>query len=717
MTTTHPLLNPEFHIRWSQLTPESIATGIPIALRNATAALKAIASQPPGQVTFANTFLALEKATRELNLAWGKVEHINSVNNTPAFRRVYNRLLPQVTAFTTSITLDPRLWTTLQTAAATPALANLTGTERRLIDETLSDFIENGATLPPKGKKRLAAINAQLATLTQKYAENVLDAINAWEKLITDPSALDGLPASALATLAANARATGHPDGTWRITLHAPVLTPVLQYAHNDALRRECWEASTRIGTLSPWDNTPLIWQILGLRHEKAVLLGKKSFADLATARRMAKTGQTALNFIEDLHQRIQPHFERETAGLETFRQNTTHSPTPTPLSPWESAYWAERQRRAKHDYDPEALRPYFPIDGVIQRMFSLFGPLFGIRVHPRPTTHTDPATGRTTTHTPTEPALNTTPVEVWHPEVKYYEIHDNAPAQTPRHLGSFYTDWHPRATKRDGAWMNHLITGTPRHDGTLSPHLGLICGNFTPPINGHPPHLTHDEVLTLFHEFGHLLHHLLTTIPYESLAGTRVAWDFVELPSQLLENWCWHKTSLPLIARHHATGEPPPPGLVEKLTQSTHYRAATHTLRQLALAKLDLELHHHYDQHRHAPSLAHVWQHTLAAYHPRTTPPTPPITNRFTHIFGDPTGYAAGYYSYKWAETLEADAFTRFEHDGVLNEKTGRELRDKILAKGNSAPPEKLYHDFMGRTPDPAALLRRQGLAQALPA
>ncbi|MDR2981125.1 MAG: M3 family metallopeptidase [Puniceicoccales bacterium] len=704
----NPYLSQDFLIRWSQHTVSTMEEGIELALKNAGTAIESICAQQPGEMSFEKTILGFESTTRELNLAWGKVEHLNSVNNTPVFREVYGKLLPKVSAFTTAITLNPRLWAVVKAYAATPEAASLTGARKRLLDELVADFTENGADLPDEGKQRLEAINAELASLTQKYSENVLDATNAWEKIVTDPVMLDGLPESAKAGAQASAKAKGIGSGdkpAWRFTLHAPSITPVLQYAKNDELRRACWQAFADIGSGEKWNNTDLVWQILALRDEKARLLGKKNFADLATARRMAKSGDAALHFVEDLHDRVKAHFARETAELESFKVGKTNGAA-APLAPWEIGFWAEKQREEKYNFDAEAVRPYLPINGVIDGMFAILGKIFGIKMLQRATIYIDPETGKSETYPPaSEHCSDGFPVEVWHPEVKFYEVYDGA-----RHLGSFYTDWHPRDPKRGGAWMNFLHTGGPRPNGAFAPHLGLMCGNFTPGLDGAQALLTHDEALTIFHEFGHLLHHVLSEVPYESLSGVRVAWDFVELPSQLLENWCWQKESLDIFARHYETGAPMPHDLLEKLVKASNYRAASATMRQLSFGKLDLELHINYAKLK-GRDLDEIWNRDLADYQIPSTQTVPSMARRFSHIFSDPTGYAAGYYSYKWAEVLEADAFTRFLKEGILNEKTGHELREKIFSKGNSESPEKLFHDFMGRDPDLNALLVREGL------
>ena len=700
----HPFLTSEFLFPWSRLTPNQVEPDIRSALAQSKASVAALKKLSGRELTFAQVLLGLESATRDLSRAWGLVSHLDSVLNSPALRQAYNALLPEVTEFYTALTLDAELWAVLRAYAATPEAQALTGVRRRFLEETLADFRENGADLPADQKKRLAEVNAQLAQLTQKYTENVLDSTNDWELFVEDVKALEGLPESALAAAKQSATAKGRPEA-WRFTLHAPSIFPVMQYAKQEDLRRRCWEGTGQVGLKAPWDNTTLVREILTLRQEKAQLLGKKHFADFTTARRMAQTGASALKFIEDLARRIRPKFQQEVTELEAYRAQQAGE-TARPLHPWEFAFYAEKLRREKHGFDDEALRPWFPVDGVIAGMFQLFGDLFGIKIVSRDVVYIDPATQAKQVFTAAAPRLESAPVEVWHPEVRFYEVYDGA-----RHLGSFYTDWFPRESKRGGAWMNFFRTGGPRADGSFAPHLGLMCGNFTPPVAGQQALLTHDEVTTVFHEFGHLLHHLLCEVEVESLAGTRVAWDFVELPSQILENWCWQEESLALFAKHHQTGEPLPAALLAKLEAAANFRSASVCMRQLVFSKLDLDLHIRTLELKDR-DLDTQWNQDYAEWMARSSRPGPAMARRFNHLFSDPTGYAAGYYSYKWAEALEADAFTRFLKEGVLNAKVGRELRTKILAKGNSEPAEKLFRDFMGRDLDPEALLVRDGLA-----
>ncbi|HVU25975.1 MAG TPA: M3 family metallopeptidase [Opitutus sp.] len=691
VTAPNPFLDPNFEIRWSQLRPELIAPAITTALERAQMAIDAIAGRDLGALTYENTFLAVEQATEELNQAWGKVTHLQSVADSPALREAHNAMLPKVSAFFARIPLNEPLWRRLKAFAATPAAPGLAGIHRRFVDETVKDFQQAGADLAPAQRARLEAVQTELAELTQKYSENVLDATNAWQLVVTEEARLAGLPAHAKAAARRSAEAKGAAG--WRFTLHQPSQEPFMVYLEDAALRREMWSAATAVGAVAPQDNTGLIGRILTLRAEKAALVGKAHFADVVLERRMAKSGAAALVFLEDLQRRATEAFGREGRELEEFKAAQTGRPA-TRLAPWELAFWAEKLRHARYDFDEEVLRPYFPADRVIAGLFELATRVFGLRIVER-TAGTMPGPQS---------------VEVWHEEVKFYEVRDAG----GRHVGSFYADWHPRESKRGGAWMNYLITGGPERDGRRAPHLGLICGNLTPPAEGRPALLTHREVETIFHEFGHLLHHLLGEVEIKSLNGVNVAWDFVELPSQIMENWCWERESLDLFARHHETGAVIPEDIFRKMTAARTFRAAAAMMRQLALAKMDLVLHVRTAEFAAAADVEPLVRAAVADCLVPTEPPAPTIVKRFTHIFADPVGYAAGYYSYKWAEVLEADAFTRFKREGVFNARTGADFVAQILSRGNSADPAELYRGFMGRDPDLAALLRRSGLAPA---
>lgn len=691
----HPFLAPDFHVRWSSLTPHAVAPDIRHALQLAHTAIETICSQDLGSLTYESTFLALENATLALARGWERLNHLDSVSDHPAQREALNQMLPEVTDFYAAIPLNGRLWNVMKTFAESEGFSLLDDVRKRHVTETLADFRQAGADLNDTQKQRMAAIEAELSKWTKQYAEHVLDSTNAWSLVITDASQLAGLPESAIAAAAANARSHGaatEDSPAWRFTLHYPSMLPLMQYLENDEIRHHVWQASCAVGGYGDYDNTELVWKILELRQEKANLLGVKNFADLTLARRMAKSGNAALAFIENLHQRVLPAFLADFRQLANYKSAKTGQPVDA-LEPWEVAYWAERQRKENYDLDDESLRPYFPVDGVMAGMFEIASRLFGISIKQLETACLAPDDG----------PLPSDIVETWHPEVSFYQIHDS---QSGSHLGSFYADWHPRESKRGGAWMNSLHTGDHGE-----PHLGLIVGNMTPPVNGKPALLTHAEVETIFHEFGHLLHGLLSQVPVKSLSGTNVPWDFVELPSQIMENFCWDRQSLDLFARHHVTGEVIPDALFAKMIAAKNYMSATAFMRQLSFAKIDLELHIHFENWR-GSDLDLADRQILAAYRAPLLTDTPTMLRRFNHLFSSPTGYAAGYYSYKWSEVLDADAFTRFQHEGVLNAETGHAFREHILSKGNSAPADELYRRFMGRDPELEPLLVRAGLA-----
>lgn len=672
----NPLLSIAFQIPFGEIAPEHVEPGIRELIGKSQVHLDEIAGclcVPD----YDNTLLALEKSTENLDYALGVVRHLESVATSPELRAVWNEVEPDASAFYSAIPLNEGLWNRLQAYGATSEARALTGPKKRFLEKTLDSFRRHGAELDAGGKTQLAEIDVELTRLTTKFSENVLDSTNAFELVITDEAKLDGLPPSAIA--ASRQSAESRSVAGWRFTLQAPSYVPAITYLHDRTIREQIYRAHSTRATEPERDNRPLILRILELRRAKARLLGAADFADFILHDRMAHNGETAVNFLERLKEKTDPKYAEENGTLEAFAGH--------PIEPWDISYYAERQRRALYEFDEEQLRPYFSADRVVQGMFSIVEHLYGITVEKVPG------------------------VPVWHADVTFYQVHDRDGFL----LGSFYADWFPRETKRDGAWMDAFLTGT-RSSDVREPHVGCVCGNLTPPLGDKPALLTHREVETIFHEFGHLLHHVLGNVEVKSLSGTAVAWDFVELPSQIMENWCWEREALDLFARHHETGEPIPDELFQKMRRARTYRGANVQMRQLGFGITDLKLHREYDPAVHG-DLMQYCAGILSQFTPAPLPESYAMIASFTHLFASPVGYGAAYYSYKWAEVLDADAFTRFHKDGIFSPEAGAAFRDNILSKGDSEDPAELYRRFMGRDPDPDALLLRSGLlAEAQP-
>jgi oligopeptidase A len=690
----HTFLTATEPIRWDRLTADRLQRDVEVAIGQSRANLDRIAARDLADVTFANTIEALELATEPLDRAWGRASHLNNVSNGEEFRAAYNGSLEPVTRFYGSIVLDGAVWERVKAFGRTGEAQRLEGIHRRLWEETEKDFLEGGADLAPEKKARLEELRTLLARATQKYAENVLDATEKWEKFVEDGRDLAGLPEPILAIMEEDARIHGRP-GAYRLTLHAPIYGPAMRYLESDELRRELLAAHSSLGSLPPYDNTEWIGEILQLRREMAQLLGRQDFADFVLSRRMAGNGAAALAFVENLHRRIRRNFSRDIGQLERFRATALGQKKVEHLQPWELAFWAEKQCRALHDFDDEQLRPYLELDTVLEGLFAVVRRLYGITCREIPTT--------------TDGDAFPDRIPIWHGSVRFFEMH----GPDGRRIGSFYLDLFPREGKRSGAWMDEGFTVGHRDEGgQWVPAVGMVAANVTPPTGDQPSLLTHGEVETLYHEFGHLLHHLLGKVEYASLNGTNVAWDFVELPSQILENWTWERPCLELFARHYRSGEPLPAGLFERMTAARTYLASLAFMRQLAFAKMDLDLHRTYDG---SPIDGFV-DGSIAAYKVPYKTPQPNNVRHFSHLFSDPTGYAAAYYSYKWAEVLDADAFERFREEGIFNGATANDFLHTILERGNGAPAGELYRDFRGRDPRVDALLRRDGLAPGRP-
>ena len=673
-TVQNPLLKIEFRVPFDQIRATDVQPGVRELLADAQSRVDILVQEPTSR-NYENTMAALDRLTQQLEYAMSVVRHLEAVATYPELRAAYNAVQPEVSAFYASLPLNEGLWNALRAYAATSEAKSLTGTRKRFLDKTIANFRRHGAELDAAGKARLKEIDVELSTLTTKFSENVLDSTNEFELILTDEKDLAGLPPSAVAAARASAGSKGKTG--WRFTLQAPSYLPLMTYLDKRDVREHVYGAYNTRATTGAHDNRPLTVRILELRREKAKLLGFRDFADLVLDDRMAHTGDRAQAFLDDLRDRTAPAFERENRELEAFAGQK--------LEPWDVAYWAEKQRQALYDFDEEALRPYFPLDRVVTGMFEICQRIFGIRVSEE------------------------RDAPVWDPQVRLYSIYDE---RDGTFLGAFYTDWYPRENKRGGAWMDTLITGTCDDPQVKrpGPHLGLICGNLTPPVDGKPALLTHRETETIFHEFGHLLHHCLSRVEVRSLSGTNVAWDFVELPSQIMENWCWERDSLDLLARHFETGEPIPEELFRKMKRARTFRAANAQMRQLGFGFVDLALHREYSPELHGDVMEYA-RAILERFSPAKLPREHAAIAGFTHLFSSPVAYAAGYYSYKWAEVLDADAFTRFLHAGVFSREVGIEFRERVLARGDSEDPAELYRSFMGRDPDPTALLERTGL------
>jgi oligopeptidase A len=671
--TDNPLLHVQHPIAFDRIRAEHVEPAVAALLQSARERLDALA-KPASPLDYAHTLAALEDATLPLEHAMTVIGHLEQVATTPALRDAYNAVQPKVSELMSSIPMSSGIFANLEAFSKTSEASKLDPTRARFLKKTLDWFKREGAGLSPDDKVRLSKINVELTEITTKFSEHVLDSTNAYELLTDDAAQLVGLPQRVIDAARASAEAKGKSG--YRFTLQAPSYIPVLTYAHDRALRETLYRAFNLRAARPPHDNAPLVARILELRREKARLLGFADFVDLVLSDRMAQRGEKAQAFIADLEQRTHAAFVRENQELQAFAG--------IPLSPWDVTYYAEKQRVSRYAFDEEELRPYFSLPNVLAGLFGLVDRIYGIAVK------------------------EVTDLPVWHDSVRTYAIRDADDTL----LGYFYADFFPREQKRDGAWMNGFLTGEPR-DGASTPHVGLICANVTPPVGDTPALLDHREVETVFHEFGHLLHHMLSRVEVRSLSGTNVAWDFVELPSQIMENFCWERQSVDLFARHYRTDERIPDALWDKMLRARTYRGANVMIRQLGFATMDLDLHRNYEPARDGSLVAYARK-IIGRFAATELPAEYAMVLSFGHLFSHPVGYAGGYYSYKWAEVLDADAFSRFATEGVFSREVGRAFREQILAKGDSRDPMELFQAFMGRAPDLRALLARSGVEPA---
>jgi peptidyl-dipeptidase Dcp len=584
---------------------------------------------------------------------------------------VYQR----ISAFSSDISLDPVLFSRVQSVYSQREQLGLAGEQSRLLENTYKSFVRNGALLSEQEKAKIRQIDQELAALSPQFSENVLKATNVFELWITNPQDLEGLPEGALEAAAIAAKNKGR-ESQWLITLQVPSYLPVLTYAKNRALREKVWRASGSRAFRDSFDNQEIVKKTVQLRAERAQLLGFKNHAEFVLSERMAKNPDTVIQFLNGL---LAASKEAAHKDLEEVKKFALDRDGLNDFKPWDFSYYSEKLKETKYAFNEEDLRPYFQLENVVEGVFTHARKLYGIIFK------------------------ENNKVEPYHPEVKAYDIIEE---KTGRYLGLFYTDFFPRETKKGGAWMTSYRDQGLFQGQIRRPHISIVC-NFTKPTDTKPSLLTYDEVRTLFHEFGHALHGMLSECNYRSLSGTNVYWDFVELPSQIMENWVGEKEGLDIFAKHYQTGEPIPAELVAKLKKSQKFQSGSSCLRQLQFAFLDLTWH------TTDPSLlTHVDQ-----FENETTAPFRILDKvegqnsscSFSHIFAG--GYAAGYYSYKWAEVLDADAFEFFLEKGLFNPEVAQKFKENILQRGGTEHPMDLYKKFRGREPDPQALLRRDGL------
>ena len=670
---SNPLLESHELPPFAAIRPEHVEPAIRQVLDQNRATLQQLLDSQAR--TWATLVVPLEEMQHRLARTWSPVGHLNGVLNSDELRAAYNACLPLLTAWHTDLAQNEALYRAYETILADEG-PQLTAAQRKLLENALRDFRLAGVGLPPQRKQQFKALMEKLTTLQSKFDENVLDATNAWSRHVTDEASLRGLPAPIVERARAAAR-DAEKDG-WLFTLDAPNYMAVMMHGEDAALRREFYHGWVTRGSdqgLSPerWDNSNLMAQILATRRELAAVVGFASYAEYSLATKMASSVEEVREFLQQLAARSKPVAQREFAELTKFAGRELHA--------WDAGFYAERQKQQKFSLSEEALRPYFPLPRVLSGMFTVAERLYGVRIVERDG------------------------VETYHPDVKFYDI-VNADGSR---RGGFFVDLYARAKKRGGAWMDECVGRKHLDASTTLPVAYLVC-NFTPPVGGKPALLTHSEVVTMFHEFGHGLHHMLTRVDYPSIAGINgVAWDAVELPSQFMENFAWRPEVIPLISAHVETGEPLPQAELQRLLGSRTYQAGMASVRQLEFALFDLRIH----SENAEEGIGRIMQ-ILDEVRSQVAVIKPPEFNRFAHAFQHifSGGYAAGYYSYKWAEVLAADAFSAFEEQGIFNEQVSRRFLNAILEQGGSRDAMDAFVDFRGRKPQIEPLLKQLGLA-----
>jgi oligopeptidase A len=678
----NPLLDFSGLPRFDRIRADHIVPAIDALLADCRVAVEGVA-QGEGPATWESVVAPTESAFDHLDRAWGAVRHLNAVVNTPAIRDAYNAALPRVTGFHADVAQDPRSFARFRALAEGPAFATLDAARRKVVENAVRDFRLGGAELSDADKQRFKTIQEELATLSAKFDDNVLDSEDAWAHFVDDESALAGVPADVVAAARAAAQADGRSG--CKLTLRYPCYMPVMQYAEDRSLRalmhRGAATLASDLGAAPAWDNTPVIARILELRREEARLLGYSNFAELSLVPKMAQRPHHVLDFLRDLARRARPFAERDYAELVGFARHLGIDD----IAAWDLAYVAEKLKAERFAFSEQEVREYFAEDRVLAGLFRVVATIYGVGVQPAE-------------------------AAVWHPAVRFFDVLDASGTL----VGQFYLDLYAREGKQSGAWMDDAINRRHAHDRLQHPVAYLTC-NFSGPVGGRPASFTHREVTTLFHEFGHALHQLLTRVDVAGVSGLQgVEWDAVELPSQFMENYCWEWDVLSQMSAHAQTGAPLPRGLFDRMLAARNLGSGLAMVRQLELALFDMVLHGDYVPGGSGgyaiPRAVLDAVRREVAIVPR--PSYDRFMYAFDHVFAG--GYAAGYYSYKWAEVLSADAFSLFEERGVLSPEIGARFRDEVLARGGSRSAMASFVAFRGRPPQLDALLRHNGMVSS---